>query len=206
MCVFLICAVVFILGDPGHFFSPLVTTAMDYARNRSSTSNFLSIFICIARRVRSSGKGPHYYYVQGDSVSCGSVVLVRFSRPKLPPFSLLTNWNMLCAAVYNRIFSQFSLRLFESEHMHGHPRPLKRLLYLSRLSLCLCALMATWTSLINIWAKICARLGCYIPTLRSSSILSSSPLAYYNYSTWVSFIIGCAISCQELSSCWGCWY
>ncbi|KAK3835395.1 MAG: hypothetical protein JOS17DRAFT_788451 [Linnemannia elongata] len=54
-------------GMEGHFFSPLVTTAMDYARNRSSTSNFLSIFICIARRVRSSGKGPHYYYVQGDS-------------------------------------------------------------------------------------------------------------------------------------------
>ncbi|KAG9064383.1 hypothetical protein KI688_003571 [Linnemannia hyalina] len=54
----------------GHFFSPLVTTAIDYAGYRSSkvyASNFLSIFICIARKVQSSQKGAHFYYVQDDS-------------------------------------------------------------------------------------------------------------------------------------------
>ncbi|KAF9539331.1 hypothetical protein EC957_005553 [Mortierella hygrophila] len=54
----------------GHFFSPLVTTATHFARNRSSkiyASNFLSIFICIARKIQSSDKGTHYYYVEDDS-------------------------------------------------------------------------------------------------------------------------------------------
>jgi hypothetical protein len=49
----------------------LVATAMDFARDRSSgirPSNFLSIFVCIARRIRSSNKGPHFYYVQNNCV------------------------------------------------------------------------------------------------------------------------------------------
>ncbi|KAF9322683.1 hypothetical protein BGZ91_004127 [Linnemannia elongata] len=59
-------------GMEGHFFSPLATTAIDFARIKrlrcvNTNKNFLSIFICIARKIQSSQKGIHYYYVQDDS-------------------------------------------------------------------------------------------------------------------------------------------